>query len=51
MYPTIILLLVENNRSLNTTYFSSSSIIDVRGVYRLQRVQLESLMGYVSELS
>jgi len=31
MYPTIILLLVENNRSLDTTYFSSSSIIDVRG--------------------
>jgi len=31
MYPTIILLLVESNRSLDTTYFSSSSIIDVRG--------------------
>ena len=29
MYPIIVLLLVENNRSLDTTYFSSSSIIDV----------------------
>ena len=31
MYPIIVLLLVENNRSLDTTYCSSSSIIDVRG--------------------
>ena len=30
MYPTIILLLVEKNYSLDTTYFSSGSIIDVR---------------------
>ena len=31
MYPLIVLLLVETKRSLDTTYFSSSSIIDVRG--------------------
>ena len=31
MYPLIVLLLVETNRSLDTTYCSSSSIIDVRG--------------------
>jgi len=31
MYPIAVLLLVETNRSLDTTYFSSSSIIDVRG--------------------
>jgi len=31
MYPITILLLVETNRSLDVTYFSSSSIIDVRG--------------------
>jgi len=30
MYPIIVLLLVENNRSLDTTYCSSSSIKDVR---------------------
>ena len=30
MYPIIVLLLVENNRSLDTTYWSSSSIKDVR---------------------
>jgi hypothetical protein len=31
MYPIVVLLLVETNRSLDTTYFSTSSIIDVRG--------------------
>jgi len=34
MYPIMVLLLVETNRSLDTTYFSSSSIIDVRGSQR-----------------
>ena len=34
MYPIVVLLLVETNRSLDTTYFSSSSIIDVRGGQR-----------------
>jgi hypothetical protein len=36
MYPIIVLLLVENNRSLDTTYFSSSSLTDVRGSQRSQ---------------
>jgi len=36
MYPIIVVLLVETNRSLDTTYFSSGSIIDVRGGERSQ---------------
>jgi len=44
MYPIIILLLVDTNRSLDVTYFSSSSIIDVRGG---QRSQMEP-MGFAA---
>ena len=36
MYPIVVLLLVETKRSLNTTYFSSTSITDVRGGQRSQ---------------
>ena len=31
MYPIIVLLLMESNNSLDTTIFSSGSIMDVRG--------------------
>ena len=36
MYPIVVLLLVETKRSLDTTYFSSSSIAEVRGGQRSQ---------------
>ena len=31
MYPILVLLLVEKNRSLNSTYCSFGTVIDVRG--------------------
>ena len=31
MYPIVVLLLVETKRSLETTYFSSGSLAEVRG--------------------
>ena len=31
MYPIIVLLLMESNNSLDTTIFSSGSIMDARG--------------------
>lgn len=31
MYPILVLLLVEKNRSLNSTHCSFATIIDVRG--------------------
>ena len=36
MYPIVVLLLVETKRSLETTYFSSSSLPEVRGGHRSQ---------------
>ena len=36
MYPIVVLLLVETKRSLNTTYFSSSSLTNVRVGQRSQ---------------
>jgi hypothetical protein len=36
MYPIVVLLLVETKRSLETTYFSSSSLAEVRGGQRSQ---------------
>jgi len=47
MYPIIVLLLVENNRSLDTTYFSSSSIIDVRGGQRSRMEPMSFAAGPV----
>ena len=40
MYPILVLILVEQNRSLTSTYCSFGTIIDVRGV---QPSQLESM--------
>jgi len=47
MYPIIVLLLVENNRSLDTTYFSSSSIVDVRGGQRSRMEPMSFAAGPV----
>ena len=41
MYPIVVLLLVETNRSLDATYFSSGSIIDVHDGG--QRSQMEPI--------
>ena len=47
MYPIIVLLLVENNHSLDTTYWSSSSIIDVRGGQRSRMEPMSFTAGPV----
>jgi len=36
IYPIVVILLVEKHRSLNSTYFSSGTIINVRGDHTLQ---------------
>ena len=45
MYPIIVLLLVETKRSLDTTYFSSSSLPEVRGGQRSQMEPMSFAAG------
>jgi len=47
MYPILVLLLVETNRSLDTTCFSSSSIIDSRGGQRSEMGPMSFAAGPV----
>jgi len=47
MYPILVLLLVETNRSLDTTCFSSSSIIDIRGGQRSEMEPMSFAAGPV----